>query len=91
MSLPPSTLHFDGIPLKTLDEFPEKPNFYHFFFVGWSCQLGLGSHGGLGWELRRLYWIFNLSTVWSGESSVELERLGEKWLKDLIISDNQAQ
>jgi hypothetical protein len=32
-----------------------------------------------------------LSSVWSGESWSELERLGEKWWKGLIISDNQAE
>jgi len=41
---------------------------------------------GVGWELRRLYYIFILSCVWSGESWAELERLGEsrKWQKSLI-------
>jgi hypothetical protein len=40
---------------------------------------------GVGWELGRLYKIFILSCVWSGESWAELERLGEKWWKGLII------
>ncbi len=34
--------------------------------------------------------IFSLSNVWSGESSTELERLGESWWKILIMDDNQA-
>jgi hypothetical protein len=40
--------------LKTL-EFPEKASFYPFFFVGGPSVKALGSHGGVGWELRRLY------------------------------------
>ena len=40
-------------PLRTLDEFPEKPKFNPFFLLC-SCPLALGSHRGLGWELRRL-------------------------------------
>jgi hypothetical protein len=51
----------------------------------------LGSHGEVVWELRRLYQIFILSSVWSGESWTDLERLGEKWWKSLIISDNNLK
>ena len=73
-------------PLQTLDEFPENP----LFVVGWPCQLALGVNGGVGWELRRLYEIFSLSTVLSGESSEELERsrsaiLAKTSLKGLIL------
>jgi hypothetical protein len=32
-----------------------------------------------------------MSSVWSGESWSELERLGETWWNDLIISDNQTE
>ena len=35
--------------------------------------------------------VFILSSVWSGESWADLERLGEKWWKGLIISGNQAE
>ena len=34
--------------------------------------------------------IFILSCVWSGESWTELERLGEKWRKGLIITINDT-
>jgi hypothetical protein len=40
------------------------------FYGGGSSVKSLGSHGGVGWELRRL---------------------GEKWWKSLIISDNQDE
>ncbi len=67
----------------------------NWFVVGWPCQLVLflGSVGGCGGLVAALtlwkwYSIFILSTVWSficdnpglsGESSAELEKLGEKW------------
>ncbi len=43
--------------------------------------------------VRRWRWcaLFFLSSVWSGESWADLERLGEKWWKSLIVSDNQAE
>ena len=50
-SFPP---HFLGIALKTLDEFPENPFFLPFFLFGNPQLRHLGSHGGVGWELRRL-------------------------------------
>jgi hypothetical protein len=37
------------------------------------------------------YHRFILSSVWSGESWADLDRLGERWWKSLIISDNQAE
>ncbi len=36
-------------------------------------------------------WWLGRSCVWSGESWSELKRLGEKWWKSLIISDNQVE
>ena len=47
------------------------------------------SSSSVGEVWTRLYSIFILSSVWSGESWVELERLGEKWWKSLIIIDSQ--
>ncbi len=41
--------------LKTLDEFPGKASSLPFFFVGGSSVKALRSHGGVGWEPRRLY------------------------------------
>ena len=57
--LPPSPPSFPtrflGIALKTLDEFPSKAIFFTLFFVREPSVKALGSHGGVGWELRRLY------------------------------------
>jgi hypothetical protein len=47
--------HFLGIALKTLDEFPWKVIFFTLFFVREPSVKALGSHGGVGWELRRLH------------------------------------
>ena len=48
-----------GIPLEnTLNELSWKAGFFFkilLFSVGWPCELALGSMGGIGWELRRLY------------------------------------
>ena len=77
--LPTSPARFRGIDLKTLDEFPSTASFFTPFFCWGPSVKALGSPGGFGWELRRLYEIFILSCVWSGESWSELERLGEKW------------
>ena len=43
------------------------------------------------WSQVELLEPWVLSCVWSGESWTELERLGEKWWKSLIISDNQTE
>ena len=70
---------FRSITLKTLTNFQF---FLPPFFLEPSVQ-ALGSHGGVGWELRRLsgslYSILILSSVWSDESWSDLERLREKW------------
>ncbi len=50
-SLPPSPPRFRGIALKTLDEF----QFFLPFFLLEPSVKALGSHGRVGWELRRLY------------------------------------
>ena len=39
-------------PQNNFPEFPENPVFYPFFLLAVEA---LGSHGGVGWELRRLY------------------------------------
>ena len=77
VSLSSSSQRFSRYTLKTLSpEFPENPVFNPLSLLTVKT---LGSHGGVGWELRRLYEIFILSSVWSGESWSELEMMGEKW------------
>ena len=50
--LPPSP-HFSGACPKDFAEFPKIRPFLHFF-MGTLKSKALGSHGGVGWELRRL-------------------------------------
>ena len=50
--LPPSP-HFSGACQTRLEEFPKNRPFLHFF-GGTLKSKALGSHGGVGWELRRL-------------------------------------
>jgi hypothetical protein len=69
----------------------KKTFFYPFFFWETLRTTLIGSHGRVGWELRRLYRFLschlfgpeNHGQTWKG-----WERSGEK---GLIISDNQAQ
>ena len=85
-TLPPSPTIFRGITLYFSRESLKKIQL--IFFMGWSCHLTLvnGSPGGVWWTVRRWYSIFILSTVWSGESSVKLEKLGETWWKAWLSS-----
>jgi hypothetical protein len=41
--------------------------------------------GGVGLELRRLYQIFILSSVWSGESWADLDKLGDNQDETCLI------
>ncbi len=68
------------------------------FSTGWPCQIITvnRSPGGVWWMVRmgRSYSIFILSIVWSGESSAELEKLGEtwwkSWLSGFVSGDNHT-
>ena len=51
-SLPPSP-HFSGACQTRLEEFPKKSSIFTLFW-GTLKSKALGSHGGVGWELRRL-------------------------------------
>ena len=53
-SLPPSPDFVAACPEKTR-EFPKNPVFFPLFYGGDPQVKALGSHGGVGLELRRLY------------------------------------
>ena len=42
-------------PFKNTWRIAWKANFWPHVFCWWPCQLALGRHGGVGWELRKLY------------------------------------
>ncbi len=78
--------------LKTLDELPWKASFSPFFLVGRTSIEELGSKVESGGNFEDYIRFLSCHpTVWSGESWSDLERLGEKWWKSLIISDNQTE
>ena len=52
--LPPSPHFAAACPEKTC-EFPKNPVFFSLFYGGDPQVKTLGSHGGVGLELRRLY------------------------------------
>jgi hypothetical protein len=51
----PSSPHFSAACPEKTHEFPENPDFFVLFYGGGPSVKALGSHGGVGWELRRLY------------------------------------
>jgi hypothetical protein len=50
-----SSPHFSAACPEKTCEFPKNPVFFTLFNGGGPSVKTLGSHGGVGWELRRLY------------------------------------
>jgi hypothetical protein len=78
---PPSPSRFDGIPVKTLHEFPENPIFLPLSFRRLTLSVRTRK-----WVQEYIQFLCCQPFGPVNHGPVELERLGEKWWKSLIIS-----